>query len=389
MTRWLVAAAALLPLGACGIDPLDPMAAKVDGGITDAWRVKAPDCIAVLRLAEDGQGGDVRRALHGHLAPQGKRDVELKRVDVEAGRTTDHKALGRALACTTLLEGRVTEDTTQYLGVWSRVAVGADIRLVRAEDGAVLWTGRHTVSSNGGTIPFSPIGLAMGIYDAARNMGDRIRLTLIHQLAQELVATIPDDVDAPAQDPVAVAPGAEPPATDLSPADRAARAFAEGDDAEALHQVNLALAETPRDGRMLALKGRILVHAGDYPGAETAFLETIAADPGRAEAYNSLGALALERGEAERAVAAFQMALEQDAGSGFAYHHLGVALRTGGDAAGAATAHYGAGLAYLKAGDFGRAARSLQFLKAANGSSEDVGVLEQALTRLAPANSAN
>lgn len=52
-------------------------------------------------------------------------------------------------------------------------------------------------------------------------------------------------------------------------------------------------------------------------------------------------------------------------------------------------AHYGAGLAYLKAGDFGRAARSLQFLKAANRSSEDVGVLEQALTRLAPANSAN
>ncbi|MEO5375879.1 MAG: tetratricopeptide repeat protein, partial [Alphaproteobacteria bacterium] len=387
--RRVLAMLSLLALAACGVDPLDPLATRVEGGVTEAWRKGPPDCIALLPLKDGGGGGgggggDLRRALYGHLAPQGRRDVELKRVDVEAGRTGNHADLGRTLGCSALLTGHLVEDASQYLGVWSRVAVGAEVRVVRADDGVVLWTGRHTVASNGGAIPLSPIALAMGVYDAARNMGDRIRLSVIDRLAQDLVATIPDDVEAPFQDPASSPPVKAPPAKAspaITPRDQAERAFAAGDHAEARRQVDLALAATPHDGQALALKGRLLVHAGDRAGAEQAFLSAIAADPARADAYSALGALALERGETERAVAAFQMALEREPSSGFAYHHLGLALHEGGDAAGAATAHYGAGLAYLKAGDYGRAARSLRSLADLGAPAEDIRLLEQALAR--------
>jgi hypothetical protein len=106
-----------------------------------------PGCIAVLPLEtvaetrEDmsGQADHVRRALYAHLAPRAARDLELARIDatlrlLSRAERRDHALVGRSLGSDTLLIGTVTEYRQRYLGLYSDVAVGAQIELIRAED---------------------------------------------------------------------------------------------------------------------------------------------------------------------------------------------------------------------------------------------------------------
>ncbi len=424
--------------------------------VHEAWRAAPPGCIAILPLRGPERGGElasgrieaIRRAIYAHLAPQGRRVIKPARVDfVLAGLPDDERGdtagLGRRLECDALLSGRVTESGAQFLGVYSRVATGADLRMVRASDGDLLWEGRHVASQHGGGLPISPVGVAMGILDAARNMDEEQTLRVIDDLARRLATTIPDDrivaLDDPAAPPTpvraeplvssAARDGVDAFLADLagqSAEERRARLIAAlddrrfgdkarialldalvaveppraadalryaehlaetGDYAGALARADRAVAIAPDNAAAHFTRGRMLIKLGDLAQAEPAAIRAVALDGGNPAYLNGLGYINSLAGRMDRALAAYRMAIDASPANGFAWYNSGVILLERGEVREASDAFYGAGLAYLKSGNFGQAGKALADLRelAARGIdlADEIGTLESALAALA------
>ncbi len=422
--------------------------------VHDAYKNSPPNCVAVLPFETSSkdtsetitvdQTETVRRAFYAHLAPQGKRDVELPRINFvlskmnEADRT-NILMVGEQLNCAAVVQGQVTEYGSNFYGLYSKVAVGADLKLVRASDGKTLWEGSHVAQSHGGSVPLSPIGLAMGIYDASNNVREEQIFRIIDDLARRLVSTIPDDQVAVLDEPLtpvkvaSVKPehklgsieefmasldekSLEDQKSDLLTAIKDKRfgeeqstalyekliaaapddpdgysSYAQhlvqnGDYSAALQQAEQSLALDDTGHATHFLKGRILIKLDDLNGADQAIVKAAAMDGSNADYLNGLGYVNSLRGNNDRALAAYQIAIQRDPSNGYAYYNTAVTLQNIGDAEEAADAYYGAGLAYIKTGNYGPATKALTDLKdLAKGGvnrSEEIKTLEDALQSL-------
>ncbi len=174
-----------------------------------AYGKRPPACIAVLPFTADTDGDaneevtaeqaeGVRRAMYAHLAPQGKRDIELSVIDsyldgLPSDQQRDYRRIGADLDCDAIMLGSVMRYGSTFFGIYSRVAVGAEVRIIRAADGKVLWEGNHLAQSHGGTVPLTPIGAAIGIIEAATNVRSEQLDRVTDDLARRLVHTIPDN----------------------------------------------------------------------------------------------------------------------------------------------------------------------------------------------------
>ena len=341
--------------------------------VHDAYKAGPPDCVAILPLtiktpsqpmATPEDAAKVRVSLYAHLATQSKRGVRLERIDHVLNQVKgDRKALAEQIKCVTLLEGEITEYGTTFLAMYSRVAVGIDIKMVRATDGVVLWEGQHTAASHGGSIPLDPVGVAMGMLDAASNIRDEQILRVTDDLARRLVSTIPDNTVVALDDPVN-----EPPkpiqqpalADDLAVAEKL---LANGDHAGALAAADRAITADSARSDAWFIKGRVLILDRNYAGAEPAILKAVALDRSNAKYLNALGAVNAAKGANDRALAAYGMAISTDSADGFAWYNSAVIHFNAGNPTEAADAFYGAGLAYLKTGDYAKAERVLIDLK--------------------------
>ncbi len=390
-----------------------------------------PDCVAILpfTLADGAETSEsqidqpeaVRRAFYAHIAPQGKRDVELSRIDFVMNNLSDTERedlsyLGDEFRCDTLVMGEVTEYVSDFYTVYSRVAVGAKIKMVRASDGNLLWEGAHTAESHGGSVPLSPIGLAMGIYDAANNVNEEQLFRIADDLARRLVSTIPDDqvavLDEPIVDLKQVTTKIEEPKTQiqafLSSIEEQTIAeqkesilsaiddetFREEDNRElfielirignedatvhgvyaealmgwgnyenALNEADRALSLDGTMHDMHFLKGRAYIKLQNLDQADRSIVQAIAISGSSASYLNGLGYVNSIQGNFERALAAYQMALEHDPRNGYAYYNMGVTLYNLGDFDASGDAFYGAGLAYLSSGNYGQAEKALNDLR--------------------------
>lgn len=137
----------------------------------------------------------VRRMLYGFISPHPQRDVELARIDRLAGAPPYGRAaqrqLGKQLGCDWLMLGTITQFDIDYLGLYSNIRIGVDLKLVRASSGQVLWSGRHLAQSRDGEVPLSPVGLAMSVVKAATNLEPDQLEGVAADLARRLVRTMP------------------------------------------------------------------------------------------------------------------------------------------------------------------------------------------------------
>lgn len=459
----------LLGLAAC-LTPsyIDKGAKKTEaspfGAVTyqvhETYRAQSPACVAVLPFAVPpekkaseskqipvrptiDQSETVRRAVYAHLAPQGKRDVELPRIDFvlsemdEAARS-DATVVGGALGCDAILTGEVTEYGSSFLGIYSRVAVGANLIMRRTSDKAVLWEGSHVAVSHGGAIPMSPIGIAMGVLEAAVNLREEQLFRVIDDLARRLVSTIPDDRIAVLEDPVEtplLGVAMRGPALDgetaeaflirasgmieaerrasmlaaldksqfgeagkarvlealniLYPKDAHVQAryaeylMGEGNYTDALAAAERSLAAKDVQAPVHFLRGRALIKLGQATAADEAMVRAAALDETNADYLNGLGFVNSLAGNHDRALAAYRIAIERRPANGFAYYNTAVTLFERGDFTAASDAFYGAGLAYIKAGNYGQAGKALEDLRnladAGLDVADEISILENAL----------
>ncbi len=178
--------------------------------VHQSYRDNPPECIAVLPFnsasgnkdsAFGGAGAreamEVRKAFYGHISPLNKRDIDLRQVDF-ALKTLSGKdrqknsVIGKKLNCDSLMVGEVTKYGEGFFGLYSQVSVGAEVKIIRASNGEVLWEGKHVATSRGGSIPLSPLGVVSGLISAVLNLQEEQISRVTDDLARRLVSTIPD-----------------------------------------------------------------------------------------------------------------------------------------------------------------------------------------------------
>lgn len=358
-----------------------------------AFETPPPDCIAILPLAASETGdprptsadaAKVRLSLFAHLATQSKRGIRPERVDrVLAEVGGDRKALAERLKCPALIEGTVTEYGNTFLGIYSSVTVGADLRMIRAHDGAVLWEGRHVAANRDGAVPLDPVGIAMGVFGAVDNIRDEQVLRVTDDLARRLVFTIPDTAAIALDDPGEAPPSPAASATAADPLAEAERALSAGDHRAALAAADKAIAADGGNAEAWFLKGRVLMLDGDAAAAEPAVLRAAALNRANPRYLNAIGAIAAERGDAPRALAAYRMAIDTDPANGFAWYNSGILHLDAGERGEAADAFYGAALAYVKQGEAAKAERALGELRQLSAAgAPELTTIETALATL-------
>ena len=366
--------------------------------VHDSFKQAPPDCIAILPLTAKSDSErkissenltTVRLSLYAHLSTQSKRLFRLERVDYLLTETNgDPKVLTDSLKCGALIEGQVTEYGNMFFGIYSRVAAGLEIRMIRASDGALLWEGKHVAVSHGGSIPLDPVGVAMGIADAIGNIQDEQILRVTDDLTRRLVSTIPDNkvsgIDDPADAPLVaqekVLPNVSTPSDDLALAEKL---FADGDYKGALDAANRVTETTPDKAKAWFIKGRVLMLDQDYAQAEPAIVKAVALDRSNPKFLNALGAVNAAKGNLDRALAAYKMAVAAESWNGFAWYNSAVIYLNQGNATEAADGFYAAGLAYTKSADYAKAERALDDLrelaKAGQPVSHHIKALQEAL----------
>jgi len=422
---------------------------EVNFHVYDAYTSSPPNCVAILPFthADTLNSTDaelVRKTLYAHLAPQGKKDIELPRIDfilknLPKTEQKNYHLIGQRLGCEALMTGHVSEYTSQYVGLYSKVSAGADLKIIRAKDGEPLWQGKHIAASHGGSIPLSPIGLAAGLLDAALNVEEEQSFRIVDDLARRLVLTIPDNSIAIFEQPlsslemenlkktpkqqsiddflnsVSHEPQHQQKAAlikainhnvfhgnDLkrvydtliktAPHDAQANGLyahylvQAGDYFQAENYVDASLAIDGQNDALYFLKGRIQIKLNDLSGADTSILLAIALDPTNTKYLNGLGFLNSLRGRHGRALAAYQMAVDLDPSNGYALYNMGVTFYNTDDLQSAWDYISLASDAYLKAKDYGQVVKALadlKELKALNVVTNDkIEQLEQALLNI-------
>ena len=138
----------------------------------------------------------IRSALHAYLAPTGIRLIALQRIDAVIKMTDSslgdlNANVAKSIGCDTIIVGEVIDRASSQYGVYSEVRAGANIKIIRASNGDILWQGSHTAVIRGGGIPLGMVNVSLNVLFAGLNLyGDR-DVWVVHDLARRLVLAIP------------------------------------------------------------------------------------------------------------------------------------------------------------------------------------------------------
>lgn len=150
----------------------------------------------------------VRRGLYNHVSSLPFTDQEMHETDrllQNAGLTpeaaqhllsTNPGELRGILGVDAVLSGEVTAFDRVFIGIFSQVAVGCDVRLTDLHSGELLWQARHISREFGGGLSITPVGLAISALSSAWNIReeqfDRKTDDLFREIVSTLEAHLPD-----------------------------------------------------------------------------------------------------------------------------------------------------------------------------------------------------
>lgn len=116
-----------------------------------------------------------------------------RRLVVDLAHPGDRALYARKTQCPLFVELTPWGSGSTYALVWTRRMVGAEARLTDAAGDTVYWRARHAATRADGGLPFSPIDIAVSLFQATKLQQDQdVNLSLADDLARRLVATIPD-----------------------------------------------------------------------------------------------------------------------------------------------------------------------------------------------------
>jgi len=172
---------------------------------------KLPRSVAILPFGnstqEVGIAEETRRAFYNQFSSKPYSDIELAAIDAtvlalerdkkaEPGTLDYYQTICSTLACDSVITGNIIHFSKLFAGVYSELAITAEIHLIDVKSGDILLTRREDITFREGGLSLTPIGLAMSAMSAALNMRDIQRVRLVNELGYTFAKSIPEPVGA-------------------------------------------------------------------------------------------------------------------------------------------------------------------------------------------------
>ena len=101
--------------------------------------------------------------------------------------------LGRILKADALIYGTITKCSKMFIGIYSKVTVGARVKMVNAKISKTIWAAEHTEKTHGGGAGISPFSLPEEVIDSVLNVRDKVINDTAGRLVHKFVVSMPEN----------------------------------------------------------------------------------------------------------------------------------------------------------------------------------------------------
>ena len=161
--------------------------------LNEQFKERKIKCITVgnLQITDENAGYPslpkerlVRQAIIGNLTSKNYEAIPLKEFN-------ETQSISATKNCDALIDGEISAFRNDSLLTYSDTIVGLSLQM-KDTSGNVLWSGRHSASSKGGALPFSPFSLISGLIASQYNSENEVAFQMVDAVSRRLVDTIPD-----------------------------------------------------------------------------------------------------------------------------------------------------------------------------------------------------
>ena len=344
---------------------------EVQYSLSENFNPNNINCIAIGKIKDASDVNEyksldkvslIRHAIYGHLSPKNYQDIELHKVAFVMKSSNTNQLILKNLDCDALLEGTITEFKNNFYVAYSSTNVGLSLFL-KDKNNQVLWKASHIAKSRAGSIPFSPIGLATGLFSASSNTNEEVAFQMIDTVVRRVLKTLPEttNVENKNQLKYAAIPENKLSKTlseqDIKKQKSASNLFDSGLYGQAIELINTNLKSNIDNHKLIFLKGRSQLMLNQYEKAASTFLDALAIKMD-SDYLNGLGYAYSKLKQSDKALAAYNKAISINNKNSYAYFNSGLLLENKGNLKRAADYFYSAGTSSLLNKDFVKANNS-------------------------------
>ena len=338
---------------------------EVQYSLSENFNPNNINCIAIGKIKDISNVNEyksldkvslIRHAIYGHLSPKNYQDIELHKVAFVMKSSNTNQLILKNLDCDALLEGTITEFKNDFYVAYSSTNVGLSLFL-KDKNNQVLWKASHTATSRAGSIPFSPIGLATGLFSASSNTEEEVAYQMIDTVVRRVLKTLPETTNVQNKNQLkhAAIPktnGKTIPPKQVNKKQKSPSVlFASGQYGQVIDLINISLKSNTDNHKLIFLKGRSQLMLNQYEKAASTFLDALAIKID-SDYLNGLGYAYSKLKQSDKALAAYNKAISINNKNSYAYFNSGLLLENKGNKKKAADYFYSAGTSSLLNKDF-------------------------------------
>jgi hypothetical protein len=337
---------------------------EVQYSLSENFNPNNINCIAIGNIKDNSDTNEyksldkitlIRHAIYGHLSPKNYQDIELHKVAFVMKSSDTNQLILKNLDCDALIEGTITEFKNDFYLAYSSTNVGLTLFL-KDKNNQILWKASHTATSRAGSVPFSPIGLATGLFTASSNTEEEVVFQMIDTVVRRVLKTLPETTNVQNNNQLKYATIPEKDNSKVSSKQIIKKKnpsvlFASGEYGQAIDLINSDLKSNRDNHKLIFLKGRSQLMLNEYEKAASTFLDALAIKMD-SDYLNGLGYAYTKLKQIDKALAAYNKAIIINNKNSYAYFNAGLLLENQGDKKRAADYFYSAGTSSLLKKDF-------------------------------------
>ena len=175
------------------LSPENKLFSDVQFTLNEQFKERKIKCITVgkLQITDENAGYPslpkerlVRQAIIGNLTSKNYEAIPRKEFN-------ETQSISAKKSCDAFIDGEISAFRNDSLLTYSDTIVGLSLQM-KDTSGNVLWSGRHSASSKGGALPFSPFSLISGLIASQYNSENEVAFQMVDAVSRRLVDTIPD-----------------------------------------------------------------------------------------------------------------------------------------------------------------------------------------------------